>query len=269
MDFRKLRDNLIAQGYSQRTADAKIAHDSVLQAIEAAKFHDHLTVKGGVVMSGLTGLARRATMDMDVDFLHYSLGEASIRRFIDRLNRHSPCLIAIDGPIVELRQQEYRGKRLFIVVTDENGASVRTKIDIGIHSRADVIQSDFAFKVVTNQETVQLLANSREQILVEKLKSLLRLGYVSTRYKDVFDIFYLSSHIRRTILRQYLKLFIYDDPHMIENDIIDIVARLERIFANRTFMNRLSNPNVSWLDVPASDVAQGILSFLASLKKRS
>lgn len=37
MDFRKLRDYLLAQGYSGRTAEAKIAHDTVLQAIDAAK----------------------------------------------------------------------------------------------------------------------------------------------------------------------------------------------------------------------------------------
>jgi len=37
-----------------------------------------LTVKGGVVMSSLTNVVRRATMDMDVDFLHYSLSDAAI-----------------------------------------------------------------------------------------------------------------------------------------------------------------------------------------------
>ena len=63
MDFRKLHEQLVAKGYNDDTADAKIAHDIVLKAIDAAGFRDNLTVKGGVVMSGITDLVRRATMD--------------------------------------------------------------------------------------------------------------------------------------------------------------------------------------------------------------
>ena len=40
----------------------------LLKAIEDAGFHDKVTIKGGVVMSGITDEVRRATMDMDFDF---------------------------------------------------------------------------------------------------------------------------------------------------------------------------------------------------------
>lgn len=60
MDFRKLHEQLVAKGYNDDTADAKIAHDIVLKAIDAAGFRDNLTVKGGVVMSGITDLVRLA-----------------------------------------------------------------------------------------------------------------------------------------------------------------------------------------------------------------
>lgn len=66
MRFEALIDRLVAVGYSEETAEAKIAHDVVLMAIRDSGFHDNLTVKGGVVMSTLTDIARRATMDMDV-----------------------------------------------------------------------------------------------------------------------------------------------------------------------------------------------------------
>ena len=118
MDFEKLRGKLIAKGYSTDTANAKIAHDVVIAAVKAAGFHDNLTVKGGVVMSGITNVVRRATMDMDVDFLRYSLADASIRKFVARLNRVSDCKIAISGAIKPLKQQEYKGKRIYLRVTD-------------------------------------------------------------------------------------------------------------------------------------------------------
>ena len=265
MDFRKLRDNLIAQGYSQRTADAKIAHDTVLQAIEAAKFHDHLTVKGGVVMSGLTGLARRATMDMDVDFLHYSLSDTAIRRFVSRLNRISSCKIAISRPIKTLKQQEYKGKRVYVTVEDANGSSIETKIDIGVHTRAEVEQSEFGFRVVTRGGTVQLLVNNKEQIFVEKLKSLLRFGSASTRFKDVFDMYYLSGRIRKTVLRTYMKLYIYDDAKMREGDSSGVVRRLQRIFTNHRYMEQLADPVYAWIDESPSDVTARLVDFLSGV----
>ena len=68
MDFGEFHDRLVARGYSDDTADAKIAHDIVLKAVRDSGFHDNITVKGGVVMSGITDVVRRATMDLDLDF---------------------------------------------------------------------------------------------------------------------------------------------------------------------------------------------------------
>ena len=59
------RDRLVAVGYSDDTAYAKIAHDIVLHAVRDSGSQDRLTVKGGVVLSSLTGVARRATMDKE------------------------------------------------------------------------------------------------------------------------------------------------------------------------------------------------------------
>ena len=216
-------------------------------------------------MSGITDLVRRATMDMDVDFLHYSLSDIAIRRFVSRLNRNSPCKISIEGDIVELKQQEYKGKRVYLLAADESGANVRTKVDIGVHTRDEVAQRDFGFRVVTEDNTVKLLANSNEQIFVEKLKGLLRIGYVSTRFKDVYDMYYLSSRLKKRPLKEYLRLYIYDDPRMPENSIAMITDRLRRILGNRTFQRRLSNPNFAWLDVSVNVLAEELLVFVKGL----
>ena len=49
----------------------------------------------------------------------------------------------------------------------------------------DVILKAISFE----NEGVNLLVNSNEQMLVEKLRSLLKFGALSTRYKDFFDIY--------------------------------------------------------------------------------
>lgn len=261
MDFRNAAASLTAAGYPPRKADAKIAHDIVLKSIEAAGFHDKVTIKGCVVMSGITDAVRRATIDMDFDFLGYSLGDTSIRRFVQRLNKVAECEIQILGEVQELRHQEYRGKRLNLVLTDDFGYSIQTKVDIGVHSNKSIEQEDFRFKVITDNEGVVLLVNPKEQIFVEKLKSLLRLGVVSTRYKDVYDLFYLSSRIDDKVLGEYLRMYIFDDGVMLEKNVGDIERRLARIFSNKTFLKRMANPDYAWLDESVETVVGTLMGF--------
>jgi len=266
MLFSAFRDKLVANGYSDDTAYAKIAHDVVLMAVRDSGFRDNLTVKGGVVMSSLTDAARRATMDMDLDFLHYPLANDAIRRFVSGLNRVAPCRIRVSGKIETLRQQEYRGKRIHLTLADEEGFTIGTKIDIGVHARADVGQTLRAFKVVMDDSEVSLLVNPNEQIFVEKLKSLLRFGSASTRFKDVFDMYYLSSRTKRTAVRKLLYEYIFDDDGMREKAMADIKARLDRIFGNKAFMRSLSKPANAWLDVPPAEAAESIVAFISSLQ---
>ena len=265
MDFRNIATTLKAAGYPPRKADAKIAHDIVLKAIEDAGFHDKVTIKGGVVMSGITDAVRRATIDMDFDFLGYPLGAASIRRFVQRLNRVAGCEIRIDGEVQELRQSEYRGQRVNLVLTDSARHSIRTKVDIGVHGNKSIEQVDFRFKVIPDEADVGLLVNPKEQIFVEKLKSLIRLGVVSTRYKDVYDLFYLCSRMDTKVLGEYLRMCIFEDGEMLENDVHDIERRLGRIFSNKTFLKRMANPDYAWLDEPVETVVGTLLEFFKGL----
>ena len=90
-------DELISAGYSSDTAQAKVAHDIVLLAMHRCGFKANSTIKGGVVMSSLTGDVRRATMDMDIDFIGYSISESSVKRFVARLAAVAKAYICIEG----------------------------------------------------------------------------------------------------------------------------------------------------------------------------
>ena len=160
---------VIREGYSQANAAARVCQDIVLKAISKSSFSDHITVKGGVVMRSITGDARRATQDMDLDFIRYSLEEESIRQFIDRLNCLDGITIRISAPIEELSQQEYHGKRVFVLIEDDTGQSIHSKIDLGVHKQIQIEQDEYCFDVCMDDEGASLLINSREQIFTEKL----------------------------------------------------------------------------------------------------
>ena len=266
INLEDLIEKVKKEGYNEANAAAKVCQDIVLKAIAASDFGSHITVKGGVVMRSITGNVRRATQDMDLDFIRYSLEEASIRRFIDRLNCLDGLSIRISAPIEELSQQEYHGKRVFVIMEDDAGHSLRSKIDLGVHKQMQIEQDEYCFDVCLDDEGASLLINSKEQIFTEKLRSLLRFGPLSTRYKDVFDLAYLTDHVNRAKLMQCLDTYIFSDLGMRENDMDAIRSRVHQTFQNRTYLQRLQRSrSANWLGMNVSDALDQIQTYLLKL----
>ena len=67
----ELVNKYVAAGYSEEDAIPKVAQDIVLLKIGNSKYSKNITVKGGVVMHNISKDMRRATRDMDIDFIKY------------------------------------------------------------------------------------------------------------------------------------------------------------------------------------------------------
>ena len=182
-------------GYHDENAESKVCQDIVLKALSVSSLCRNATIKGGVVMRCITGDARRATQDMDIDFIRYSISDDSVRAFIRELDCLPDIHIAQTGRITELKQQDYHGKRVFIRITDHTGDSIESKIDLGVHNHMRIEQEEYCFDIACYEDGANLLINTREQMFAEKLRSLLKFGPNSTRYKDIFDMCYLTNYV--------------------------------------------------------------------------
>lgn len=266
IDLQKLIDRMENEGYEGIMAEARVCQDLILRAIATSSLNHNVTIKGGVVMRGITGSARRATQDLDLDFIRYSLDDHSIRRFIGKLNCIEGIKFEIVGEIEELSQQEYRGKRVYIRITDAANTSITSKIDLGVHAAADIEQDEFCFDVCMDDEGASLLINSREQIFVEKLRSLLRFGPISTRYKDLYDMCYLSEVSDQSRIIKYINKSILDDSDMREQSLEDISGRLDRTFKNRAYRMRVERSiSANWLDISYDEVTGKLLAYINGL----
>lgn len=72
-NLEKLAANYRSEGYSALLAEARVCQDIVLKAISESSLSRNVTIKGGVVMRSITGNVRRATRDIDFDFIKYSI----------------------------------------------------------------------------------------------------------------------------------------------------------------------------------------------------
>lgn len=167
-----------------------------------------------------------------------------------------------------MHHQDYDGKRVNIRLIDSNGYIINTKLDIGVHKLFDIKQDSYCFDLDILKESVSLLINSKEQIFVEKLKSLLKFGITSTRYKDVFDFYYLINNekLDKNKLLKYIDILIFEDSLMKENDFESIITRISLIFKNRRYKSMLNQANNNWLNLPVEVVINNILEFLSSLE---
>ena len=214
---------------------------------------------------------RRATRDMDLDFIKYSLEDNSIIRFIAELsNVDDGIKIEIDGEIKELHHQDYDGKRVNIELFDKYGNKLKTKLDIGVHKLLDIKQDEYCFDLSIINKNANLLINSKEQIFVEKIKSLLKLVFRSTRYKDLFDFYYLinKTELDKEKLMNCFNILIFKDETMRENNIKDVVNRLQMTFNSNAYRNHLSNPKNNWLDITVDDTIMSVLKYIKSLGEK-
>ena len=235
MNLEELRRKYIDNGFSLANASAKICQDIILNKISKSKMNKNVTIKGGVVMYGLSYDKRRATRDLDLDFIKYSLSDESIKNFIDALNLVNDNIkVYIDGDIEELHHQDYKGKRVNVILKDENNYNVSAKLDIGVHKNFDIKQDEYCFDLEAINESVILVINSKEQIICEKLKPLLRFGARTTRYKDIFDIYYLinKTDINKDDLLNVIDILIIKDITMRENSIEEIIKNINIILNN-------------------------------------
>ena len=212
MNLEELINEYINTGYNYTDASSKVCQDIILFKISNSSFKNHITIKGGVVMHSISKDIRRATRDLDLDFIKYSLDDDSIRNFIDKLNHVNDNIeIKMNGFIKKLHHQE--------------------------------------------------------QILTEKLKSLLKLGFRSTRYKDLFDFYYLIyiAGIDKSKLEKCLEILIFNDSNMKENNISDIISRLNQILSSKRYLTMLNDPKVNWLNIPIEKVIRDVIQYFDDL----
>lgn len=264
--LKDLINGTIEDGYDIENAEAKVCQDIILKAISLTTMKDNITVKGGVVMRSISHNTRRATQDIDIDFIRYSINDESIFRLVEKLNCIDNVNISIYGHIDELKQQDYHGKRVYVRIEDVSGDFIESKIDLGVHKDLTIDQEEYCFDLCLDDIGASLLMNSKEQMFTEKLRSLLKFGSFSSRYKDIFDMYYLSNQLDIEKLLNCFDHYIFLDSNMKENN--DIIRRINSTFNNKGYVNRLNTSRRNWLEQDTNIVLEGLITFLEETKNK-
>lgn len=249
------------EGFSLAQAEQRCVQDVVLSKIESSPCRGNMTLKGGVVLYERSQAQRRATMDIDLDVIHFGIDDGSLLELISLLNQvDDGVFLKVSAPFEELRQQDYRGKRVRFKLNDTFGGSIaNSKIDFGVETKGAVGQTILSF-VDYSGKKINLLANSNEQIFAEKCLSLLRHGIKSTRYKDFADMVYLatSSGFNAKKMQEILR---QKSPKMV-GGIAEIKERVISVCGNQRFRNLFSSQDYYWVSIPFAEGYEEVIHAL-------
>lgn len=156
----ELISKYVKSGYSLATSRNLSAEEIILRKISESDMVDKVALKGGIVLFNLTNNSRRATRDIDFDFIRYSIDESSIKLFIKKLNQNNDGFVTeIQGKIKQLHQEDYQGVRIHLLITDSNKDTLSLKLDIGVHVYLEIEQQNIAFSFMDDENDVFLQVN--------------------------------------------------------------------------------------------------------------
>lgn len=263
----------IKEGYNRNYAISKVCQDIIINRIYHSKYSDKITIKGGVVMFHLTNNIRRATVDIDMDLINMSIAtENIVNIFIElsNLDNIDSFRLSIDkNKIEELSHQDYHGKRLTVTIADNYRKTYNVKLDIGVHKYTDIHQDTLLLNTQIIDGNIEFLVNPKEQIFIEKLIPILKFGPLSTRYRDIFDLYWLitEGNLDKDKTLNYMKILVFDNDIDI-NEINELYTTVNLVLSEPIFISNFSN-NYNWTNANIDTILETIKDYLQTFEEVS
>ena len=185
--------------------------------------------------------------------IHYKLEDINI--IVDKSN------------IIDLKHQDYKGKRIPIIIKDNYNNELNVKVDIGIHTDFDITQNELCFDTCLDNKKISLMVNSTEQIFVEKIIPIIKFGLLSTRYKDFYDLYWLieKGNMNKKELSKILNHKIFENRINGIDSLEKLIQQIDFILSNKNYLKVLNNRKNNWLDVNDIKLKSTIISYLNTI----
>ncbi|ORN13094.1 hypothetical protein FAM21838_00603 [Lentilactobacillus parabuchneri] len=203
MNDKELRDRLRDQlknihaqtGINTTSLQRKYFIDGFLSLLATSKYQSHFIWKGGMVLSAVTGVHERTTIDLDTMVEGVSIESENLKKMFNEIiaerDYHGVRYQLIDiQPIQE--EKEYVGQR---VRFQASLAKIKDSFHLDVATGEVLIPSEvnYAYKPLLGTETINLLIYRPERMLAEKLQTVLSRRSANTRMKDFYDIYILMT----------------------------------------------------------------------------
>ena len=178
-----------------------------LEKLAKSKYKDRFIIKGGFLVSAITKINLRTTMDLDVTLKVLSIQKKDLITYIEEIitiPTHEKLrmeLLSID----EIHDDaDYPGLRASLFVYFD-GLKESIKIDFTTGDVLSPSETSFKYKTVLYDSAIELMTYNMETVLAEKMETILSRGVLNTRMRDFYDVHILwklkMNEINKIVLK--------------------------------------------------------------------
>jgi len=169
--------------------------ERLLERIALSAYKDNFILKGGMLIAAMVGIDTRTTMDLDATIKAKNLSAAEIVTIItDILEVPIDDGVAFSfRDIQEIHEEsDYPGYRVAInALFDKTKQTL--KIDITTGDFVTPKEIEYSFKLMFEDRAINIMAYNLETVLAEKFETTITRGVASTRMRDFYDIYILTT----------------------------------------------------------------------------
>lgn len=170
-----------------------VVFDFFLEKLALSKYTNHFIIKGGFLVSAITKIDLRTTMDLDVTLKSLSLSKDTLESVlieIISLPTHDLLMMELID-IVEIHDNaDYQGLRATVQIFFD-GIKEFIKLDFTTGDIMTPTEMNFSYKTVIEKKEIKLKSYNLETLLAEKLETILSRGILNTRMRDFYDVYIL------------------------------------------------------------------------------
>lgn len=175
----------------------RYAIERFLYRLSVSPHRNSFVLKGAMLFAVWKGTPHRPTQDLDL----LGFGERSDKRLVEVFRELCSVVVEDDGLTFDpstvateaIRPEDDYGGMRVTLSAELGGAILRLQIDIGFGDAISpaAVEANYP-NILANQPQAHLRTYPRETVVAEKLEAIVTLGMLNTRFKDYYDLFYLS-----------------------------------------------------------------------------
>lgn len=229
--------------------------DAFLKRLSQSKFLNTFVWKGGFVLSAITGISKRTTVDLDALVHGIDVDKPTLTNIIETViqteDNVGPEFILVD--ITPIREERtYQGLRVRLA---GKLGQMRDNFHLDVATGETLVPAAISWNYtpLLGDEKIPIFRYQSERILGEKLQTVLERSIVNTRMKDFYDIYIISKLVPtndqllaeafRTVMTERHTLDLWNDWDailaLIGSD-KEMLSEWEKYVKNQTFVGSIS-----------------------------
>ncbi|WEV67935.1 nucleotidyl transferase AbiEii/AbiGii toxin family protein [Bifidobacterium sp. ESL0769] len=179
------RNHLSAQEVLQM-----VIFDHFLERLSHSNYSDKFIIKGGLLVSSLSGISSRTTMDLDATILGIKMEETRLTQVIEQI-----CNIDLDDGfsfsferLEPIREHDVYADFRAHLHARFGRINAPLKLDLTTGDAITPEPVDYGYRTLFENKTIQLKAYPIETLIAEKFETIMRRGTENGRARDFYDL---------------------------------------------------------------------------------